>query len=159
MEQESDSQRSPVFLQFLDCVWQLSNLNSCSMEYNGYFLSFLSEEVYNCRFGTFLYDCERERKEVKDKTVSLWTYILSPSVVDLYRNPLYKVSQDVLNLTDIPPHAVTIWSEYYSRSVLRMREFNDDKEQQHTLTAEHRARELALKIEQLEAQLAQLKKK
>ena len=158
MEQDSDSQRSPVFLQFLDCVWQLCHMYPCAMEYNAYFLSTVSEEVYNCRFGTFLYDFEKERREVVDKTVSLWTYIMSPSVIDLYRNPLYKATNGTLNLNDIAPHSLHLWTDYYCRSLLRMREFNDDKETVHTKSAEERARELALKIEQLEAQLAALKK-
>lgn len=87
-----DSQRSPVFLQFLDCAWQLTNIYPVAFEFTGFFLGTVMEEVYNCRFGTFLADCEKERNEYKSETVSLWTYVLSPSVVDLYRNPLYKPS-------------------------------------------------------------------
>ncbi len=95
MEQQGDSQRSPVFLQFLDCVWQFAcQLNPSSTEFNSAFLAALVDEVYNCRFGTFLYDCEKERQAVRDRTVSLWTYMLSPSVVDLYRNPLYVTRAD-----------------------------------------------------------------
>lgn len=40
------------------------------------FLLFVSESVYSCRFGTFLFDCEKERKEadVYRKTCSLWSF-------------------------------------------------------------------------------------
>jgi hypothetical protein len=44
------------------------------------------------RFGTFLYNCERERQEaeLKSKTVSLWTYMLSPLHVGKYTNTFFR---------------------------------------------------------------------
>ena len=145
MDQDGDSQRSPVFLQFLDCAWQLCNIYPVAFEFTGFFLSTLIDEVYNCRFGTFLYDCEQERSSIKNSTVSLWTYILSPSVVDLYRNPLYKPTPDAL-INDIQPHSMQLWAEYHCHSG-RMREDHE------------RVREMSMRIEMLEAQLAQQKKK
>ena len=146
MEQDGDSQRSPVFLQFLDCAWQLCNIYPVAFEYTGYFLATVIEEVYNCRFGTFLFDSERERAvAARGATVSLWTYILSPSVVDLYRNPLYKATPDAL-LHELQPHAISLWAEYHCHTG-RTR---DDHE---------RVREMSMRIETLEAQLAALKKR
>lgn len=145
MEQDGDSQRSPVFLQFLDCVWQLCNLYPCSFEFTSAFLCFVMEEVHNCRFGTFLYDCERQRKSVEKSTVSIWTYILSPSVVDLYRNLLFKPSPDAL-LNEVPPHAIQLWTDYYCPLGNRREDYD-------------RVRELTMRIEVLETQLAASKKK
>lgn len=146
MDQDGDSQRSPVFLQFLDCVWQLCNTYPVAFEFTGSFLATVMEEVYNCRFGTFLYDCERERRAARDGTVSLWTYCLSPSVADLYRNPLYRASQDAL-LGDLAPHMLQLWQEWHARTGRTVR---DDHE---------RVREMSMRIEMLEAQLANQKKK
>ena len=145
MDQDGDSQRSPVFLQFLDCVWQLLNLYPCSFEFNGLYLSTVMEEVYNCRFGTFLYDCERLRQDVRSCTVSVWTYLLSPSVVDLYRNPLYKQNPDTL-LAEVPPHLIQVWAENYVPQSSRREDYD-------------RMRELSMRIEMLEAQLAAQKKR
>jgi hypothetical protein len=38
MDQDGDSQRSPVFLQFLDCTWQLANIYPVAFEFTGFFL-------------------------------------------------------------------------------------------------------------------------
>ena len=41
------------------------------------FLLVILKHLYSCRFGTFLFNSERERREknLKDRTVSLWSYI------------------------------------------------------------------------------------
>lgn len=85
----SDADRSPVFLQFIDCVWQVGKQFPNSLEFNEHFLITILDHLYSCRFGTFLYNTERERSnsELKTKTVSLWSFINSSH--EQYRNPLY----------------------------------------------------------------------
>lgn len=57
----SDADRSPVFLQFLDCVWQVSKQFPHALEFNEHFLITVLDHLYSCRFGTFLCNTERER--------------------------------------------------------------------------------------------------
>jgi rhodanese-related sulfurtransferase len=56
-----DDQWSPVFLQFLDCVYQIQKQHKHYFEFNARFLVALADQVYSCRFGTFLFDCDKER--------------------------------------------------------------------------------------------------
>jgi len=72
-----DKQRSPIFVQFLDCVWQIKKQFSSYFEFNDTFLIACLRHVYSGKYGTFLFDCERERVEAQcsEKTVSLWTEI------------------------------------------------------------------------------------
>ena len=58
-----DKDRSPVFIQFLDCVWQLLKQKPKHFEFNEIFLHVLLHHVYSCRYGTFLFNNERERVE------------------------------------------------------------------------------------------------
>ena len=75
----ADDQRSPIFLQFLDCVWQLMAQQPSAFEFNAAFLGSIMDEVLSCRYGTFLYNCEREREQaaLHDKTVSVWDGLLT----------------------------------------------------------------------------------
>lgn len=57
----SDADRSPVFLQFIDCVWQVSKQFPHALEFNEHFLITTLDHLYSCRFGTFLCNTERER--------------------------------------------------------------------------------------------------
>ena len=52
---------SPVFQQFLDCVYQLLIQNPTQFEYNERFLRRLLYHLYSCQYGSFLFDNEQER--------------------------------------------------------------------------------------------------
>lgn len=54
-EHHSDADRSPVFLQFMDCVWQISLQFPNAFEFNEHFLITILDHLYSCRFGTFLF--------------------------------------------------------------------------------------------------------
>ena len=87
----ADDQRSPIFLQFLDCVWQLSVQQPAAFEFNSDYLGAIMDEVLSCRYGTFLYNCEREREQagVHDKTASVWEGLLEAGGRARFLNPFY----------------------------------------------------------------------
>ena len=68
---------SPIFLQFLECVFQMLAQHPCAFEFDATLLDVIADHAYACRFGTFLFDCEaeRERHRVKSRTTSLWTFV------------------------------------------------------------------------------------
>ena len=70
---------SPVFHQFLDCVYQLIRQFPDRFEYNERFLRRLLYHTYSCQYGTFLYNNEHERKQahVETRTRSVWDYFLA----------------------------------------------------------------------------------
>ncbi|KAL9944800.1 hypothetical protein D7B24_008289 [Verticillium nonalfalfae] len=70
---------SPVFHQFLDCVYQLLRQNPDRFEFNERFLRRLLYHLYSCQYGTFLYNSEKQRHDVdlSHKTSSVWGYFLS----------------------------------------------------------------------------------
>ncbi|KAJ8935945.1 hypothetical protein NQ314_012567 [Rhamnusium bicolor] len=116
-DHHSDADRSPVFLQFIDCVWQITQQFPNAFEFNDYFLITILDHLYSCRFGTFLCNSERERvqEKLKDQTVSLWSY--TNSNLDLYRNPLYwanNFQQRVLVPIASIRH-IKLWKAYYCR--------------------------------------------
>jgi myotubularin-related protein 1/2 len=57
----SNEQRSPVFLLWLDCVWQYIRQYPTECEFNESFLLTLADHVYSCKYGTFMFDYERQR--------------------------------------------------------------------------------------------------
>jgi hypothetical protein len=57
----ADQDRSPIFLQFIDCVWQLLNQNEKFFEFNEKFLLEIAHHMFTCQFGTFLFDSEYKR--------------------------------------------------------------------------------------------------
>eukprot|EP00945_MAST-04E_sp_MAST-4E-sp1_P008057 g8057.t1 len=95
---ESD-ECSPIFLQFIDCVFQLVSQFPCSFEFNEQFLIALLDEVYANKTGTFLGDCEGARIDagVPEKCISAWALLLPPHKhgswnyrTHNYVNPIYE---------------------------------------------------------------------
>eukprot|EP00667_Euglena_gracilis_P003400 EG_transcript_3414 len=73
----SQGQQSPVFLQWLDAVFQLMRQLPGPFEFSPFMLEVLADQVYSCRYGTFLGNSEADRatEEIRSKTFSLWTDI------------------------------------------------------------------------------------
>ena len=98
---EKPKEFSPIFSQFLDCVYQLWTQFPNFFEFDERLLGLLNRAVYSCEFGTFLTNCEKERldfkiggKSITESTPSLWDYINSNKL--LYVNDIYSNSNDVL---------------------------------------------------------------
>ena len=54
-----DVERSPVFLQFLDAIWQLMQQFPASFEFTEDLLVLIMEHLYSSRFGTFLLNSDK----------------------------------------------------------------------------------------------------
>lgn len=64
--------QSPLFLMFLDCVWQLLEQYPAAFEFSEMYLTILYDSARISLFGTFLFNCPHQR--VKESTVSMRCY-------------------------------------------------------------------------------------
>lgn len=110
---------APTFTLFLDCVWQIYNQFPCSFEFTEKFLIFLADQAYCSNFGTFLCDNEREREllKVKEDTLSLWSYLNRPEILEPYINCLYDPNKNII-WPSVAPISLNLWSGMYLRWVL-----------------------------------------
>lgn len=54
-------QQSPVFLLYLDCVWQLSQQFPAEFEFTETYLTTLWDAAHVSIFDTFIFNCEKDR--------------------------------------------------------------------------------------------------
>ncbi|KAE9042565.1 Myotubularin-related protein 2 [Phytophthora rubi] len=112
----SNEQRSPVFLLWLDCVWQYIRQYPTECEFNESFLLTLADHVYSCKFGTFMFDCERQRKDffAKHRVFSIWSEINSQS--ERFTNHMYAPSEQatVLSPSTLSKN-IKLWKGYFCR--------------------------------------------
>ncbi|OBS58006.1 hypothetical protein A6R68_10874, partial [Neotoma lepida] len=104
----ADADRSPIFLQFIDCF-------PTAFEFNEHFLITILDHLYSCRFGTFLLNCEsaRERQKLTERTVSVWSLINSNK--DKFKNPFYTKEINRVLYPVASMRHLELWVNYYIR--------------------------------------------
>lgn len=127
----ADQDRSPIFVQFIDCVWQMTKQFPTAFEFNERLLLTILDHLYSCRFGTFLYNCEsaRDQHEVRIKTVSLWSLVNSKT--DIYLNPFYTPEPNMVLCPVASMRHLELWVSYYIRWNPRMRQQQSPVEQRY----------------------------
>ena len=113
-EKFNTKQISPIFLQFLDCVHQLWKEYKSIFEFNLEFLGFIALNLKRGKFGNFLCNSEKERKEKKiyEKTVSIWSEVLNNK--NLFINEHYNEEEsENFKIRDFPYYKIKLWDEYY----------------------------------------------
>ncbi|UJR26804.1 hypothetical protein I4U23_008117 [Adineta vaga] len=107
------SERSPVFLQFLDCTYQLLQQFESAFEFNEKFLLTIADSLYSCQYGTFLLNSEKLRTDMKisEYTMSAWTPILQDR--KMYLNPLYNTKSNEILQINSTLNQMKLWKNYY----------------------------------------------
>uniref|UniRef100_A0AAQ5XSI9 Myotubularin phosphatase domain-containing protein n=1 Tax=Amphiprion ocellaris TaxID=80972 RepID=A0AAQ5XSI9_AMPOC len=108
---------SPVIDQFLECVWQLSEQFPCAFEFNERFLITLHTYIYSCQYGSFMGNCQKERRDLRlrERSHSVWPQLWKDR--SDYTNPLYQAeqsqSQGVLK-PNTSPFYFKMWKGLYN---------------------------------------------
>uniref|UniRef100_A0A6B2L4C7 Myotubularin phosphatase domain-containing protein n=1 Tax=Arcella intermedia TaxID=1963864 RepID=A0A6B2L4C7_9EUKA len=114
MENFKDDQRAPIFLQFIDSVYQILCQFPEAFEFNENLLLIIIDHLHSSMFGTFLSNCDYDRREVlkcPTLTHSLWDLIFSNQL--LFTNEASKMNTyDVL---EYEPKELKLWRLYYLR--------------------------------------------
>lgn len=116
LNEEAAREISPVFAQFLDVTFQLMRQNPRAFEFNERYLIEIHEHAYSCQYGTFLGNCDKDRKDLNlaKRTQSLWAHL--DDCHDDYLNPLYVPNKySYLGTIDVHPSAIVVWTALYNR--------------------------------------------
>lgn len=109
-----DQERSPIFIQFLDCVYQCIRQHPLNYEFSEALLVFLADHVGSGWFGNFFGNCECDRKHLKESSVSIWVYVLNNR--DLYINPNYPSDCNrIIMLPVASPKKIVLWDGWFLR--------------------------------------------
>ena len=76
-DESASDQRSPVFLLFIDCCFQLLQQFPSAFEFSEDLLLLLLDQFHACRFGSFLENNERRRrrKDLDGATLCAWRHV------------------------------------------------------------------------------------
>ncbi|TDH72007.1 hypothetical protein CCR75_001032 [Bremia lactucae] len=160
-----DDNTSPVFMQFVDAVWQLMRQFPCSFEFSERYLIALLDEVYCKQSGTFLHDCEATRVTLNtsERSSSAWTLLeLHPDAVE-FQNPFFIAPKSGNEIIGKSPtvlqckwhtSSLAIWSSFYLRS-LDSNDLRDAWAKKLQITQRELHDQLSVAHQQLQSQVAQ----
>jgi hypothetical protein len=117
-----NEERSPIFQQWLECVFQLLHQFPHAFEFTPQLLLLISDHLYSLRFGTFLCNSQFERmeKKIATSTVSLWTYVLhNADVRNRCTNPCYHPSFFHWRalFPNVSVKKMVLWDDFWFRHV------------------------------------------
>ena len=119
---EKRDEFSPIFIQWLDCIYQIIEQNCSKFEFNVNLLNYIAERIYSGKYGTFLFNSEKERKEnnAKETTISIWNDILEKE--NEFKNPIYDEKNE--KEIQINYKKIKLWKEYFLRFEKRKNDIN-----------------------------------
>jgi len=109
---EKKGERSPIFVQFIHSVYQMTLQYPTAFEFNSNLLLFLCKEIYSNKYGTFLFNSEKDLNfyEAKSNTISIWSDVLREK--NKYINDLYKEIKYPIDVKGELQY-LSIWNDYF----------------------------------------------
>ncbi|XP_064475132.1 myotubularin-related protein 12-like [Ornithodoros turicata] len=150
------SEMVPIFLFFLDCVWQLQAQFPTMFEFSETYLTTLWDCAHVGVYDAFLFNCNRERNKAKKSRVfrNVWDWTgptsrLTVQDLELFKNPLYILNKaeeylnhgttaehagagdaigasDDLLSADYTIKALSVWTQCYFRWIPKAEVVNGD---------------------------------
>mmetsp|Transcript_10506 Transcript_10506/g.17615 ORF Transcript_10506/g.17615 Transcript_10506/m.17615 type:complete len:568 (-) Transcript_10506:33-1736(-) len=158
-----EEQRSPVFIQYLDCVRIFIEHYPTHFEYNKQLLLFIAENVMSNKFGTFLGNCEQDRDllKLRNRTQSIWTKVYLD--IKSYRNPKYDAKGTQAPIDQFPMNSPfmnnQVWRELFFKwndleakeSENELRSLKETKESDELLKSKDQLKDLIQFQKQIES--------
>ena len=127
---KKDENMSPIFVLFLDVVYQLLNQYPTLFEFNSEFLRFLSFHYYSGKYGTFLCNSMKElsKDKISSNTISIWSEVFESykkNFLNLYYDNKYSTN---IIFPNYSLYKMKIWQENYfqfSDKVLNTHKFDN----------------------------------
>ncbi|XP_041372707.1 myotubularin-related protein 10-A-like isoform X2 [Gigantopelta aegis] len=144
LSQDCEGEQAPVFLFFLDCIWQLLQQFPSSFAFTETYLTTLWDSVHLGLFETFLFNnCHQRckfmmegRRMIRITLPSVWDWKIQFNDVDLtlFNNPLYvmKGQYDIANIVRMARNFLRKSGEILRNDLYKMKlseMYNDEDDQ------------------------------
>jgi len=109
-----EQEYSPIFVLWIDCVWQVMNQFPAAFEFNDLFLVSLLDEVTSGYSSTFLFNSfkAREKHKATQVSVSVWSILFQKR--NLFSNGSFQPSRCTI-VPKVSPKYIRFWDRYYLR--------------------------------------------
>ncbi|KAM6973277.1 myotubularin-related protein 9 [Aplochiton taeniatus] len=124
------TQEAPVFLLFLDCVWQLWHQFPLALGFSEALLLKIAKDVYASNYGNFLCNSDQERCAlgVKERTHCLFQALMRPKEREHNSNPLYEPTELAI-WPSTYPQSLQLWRALFFRWTQHFRQLEEAQEE------------------------------
>ena len=111
-EKKKEKERSPIFIQFLHAVYQITIQYPTAFEFNSCFLLFLCDEIYSNKYGTFLFNNEKDKfnYNAPNSMISIWSDVFYNK--KKYINYLYRPMTGTINVKGEMKY-LNVWNDFF----------------------------------------------
>lgn len=112
----SDEERSPIFLQFLDCVHQCLIQAPDAFQFNEQLLLFIASHLQSGWFANFMFNSEKDRRAFLEQNdcpaLSLWAVVFGDS--DRFLNPHFRPREAPV-VPVVSKARIVLWHRWFLR--------------------------------------------
>eukprot|EP01031_Cornospumella_fuschlensis_P031282 gene31282-37809_t len=117
-QEKGSDEFSPIFLQFLDCLYQVHRQCCHLFEFNSRYILAIADHIYSCRFSTFLFSCDKDRAlyQTQENATDIWVYLNLNK--EAFANQLYAPNvsaQATLPALSVLLRGVSLWGDFFLR--------------------------------------------
>ena len=107
---------SPVFVQFLDCTWQIMQQCPAFLQFNEELLEFLCTTAYSRWFPDFCCNTSKARSWVLDTDSSVWSVVAKHR--EAFINPLFGAETHSADVTQFDLEKLRPWHRLFRRGMM-----------------------------------------
>jgi len=112
--EEPTSSYSPIFFQWLECVYQLMEQFPEAFEFTSHLLLTLGTEVLSNRYGNFLSDTEADNRQIVQRhTLSCWSALAKAHIAAGENRSSIYTRSDAALLPNISQDHKRVWTDYW----------------------------------------------
>jgi hypothetical protein len=120
------NQTGPVFIQFMDCVYQMMQQFPDKFQFTQDLLIFIIDHAFSGWFFTFLTDSEKNRRDAKNESTSRCVFQVIFEIQEYFLNKIYVKSTSRIDVIDVKtsPKDIKLWMRFYGRALHGVRQFS-----------------------------------
>ena len=117
----ADKAYIPIFIMFLDCVYQFTIQHPFAFEFNQKYLRKMAVHAQTLKFGNFVSNSEMESiaTDTLSKTISIWSYIDKNNKREKYMNIFYDINKTkgIIRI-EITAGKLRVWKPFYMKWII-----------------------------------------
>ena len=125
-QHSNGGETGPIFVQFMDCVYQLMEQFPNKFQFTQDLLIFIIDHSFSGWFFTFLGNTMKDRLDAKEEATSRCVFQVIFEIQEYFKNENYVKNESRVDVLDVhtSPQDIKLWLRFYGRALHSARKFS-----------------------------------